>query len=152
MQAQEGSNSDELGSSCVDSIRDSRMLRIHRLTERWHFARYLRSDFAFCKKLRDLEVPNLKVRLETLSFYDVVESTLSRFREQITRVEVHLSDENAHKSAQDDKRCMMEARLEGQRPTAVTHQAANLDQAINGAADKLQRSIESTLGRLHDHR
>jgi hypothetical protein len=27
-----------------------------------------------------------------------------------------------------------------------------LDQAINGAADKLQRSIESTLGRLHDHR
>jgi len=25
-----------------------------------------------------------------------------------------------------------------------------LDQAINGAADKLQRSIESTLGRLRD--
>lgn len=82
----------------------------------------------------------------------VVESTLSRFREQITRVEVHISDENGHKSGQDDKRCMMEARIEGRQPTAVTHQAANLDQAINGAADKLQRSIESTLGRLHDHR
>ena len=82
----------------------------------------------------------------------VVESTLSRFREQITRVEVHLSDENGHKSGQDDKRCMMEVRIEGRQPTAVTHQAANLDQAINGAADKLQRSIESTLGRLHDHR
>lgn len=82
----------------------------------------------------------------------VVESTLSRFREQITRVEVHLSDENGHKSGQDDKRCVMEARIEGRQPTAVTHQAANLDQAVNGAADKLQRSTESTLGRLHDHR
>jgi len=46
---------------------------------------------------------------------------------------------------------MMEARLDGHQPTAVTHHAANLDQAINGAADKLQRSIESSLGRLHDH-
>jgi len=81
----------------------------------------------------------------------VVEGATSRFRERITRVEVHLSDENGHKSGQDDKRCMMEARLEGRQPEAVTHHAATLDQAINGAADKLQRSIESTLGRLHDH-
>ena len=91
---------------------------------------------------------------ENLAAYvkGVVESTLSRFREHITRVEVHLSDENGNKNGQDDKRCMMEARIEGRQPTAVTHQAANLDQAINGAADKLQRSIESTLGRLHAHR
>ena len=80
----------------------------------------------------------------------VVEEALSRFSGQITRVEVHLSDENSHKSGQNDKRCMMEARLENRRPTAVTHQAATLDQAIDGAADKLQRSIESTLGRLRD--
>ena len=81
----------------------------------------------------------------------VVEAALGRFRERISRVEVHLSDENGRKNGQDDMRCMMEARLDGHQPTAVTHQAANLDQAINGAADKLQRSIESTLGRLHDH-
>ena len=81
----------------------------------------------------------------------VVEGAMSRFRERITRVEVHLSDENGLKSGQDDKRCMMEARLEGRQPAAVTHHAATLNQAINGAADKLQRSIESTLGRLHDH-
>jgi len=80
----------------------------------------------------------------------VVEEALSRFSNQITRVEVHLSDENSHRSGQNDKRCMMEARLENRRPTAVTHRAATLDQAINGAADKLQRSIESTLGRLRD--
>ena len=82
----------------------------------------------------------------------VVESTLNRFRERVTRVEVHLSDENGHKAGQDDKRCMMEGRIEGHQPMAVTHHAANLDQAINGAADKLERLIESTLGRLHDHR
>ena len=80
----------------------------------------------------------------------VVESVLNRFNDRITRVEVHLSDQNGGKSGQDDKRCMMEARLKGRKPTAVTHDAATLDQAVAGAADRLQRSIESTLGRLQD--
>ncbi len=83
---------------------------------------------------------------------DVVKSTLGRYSDRITRVEVHLSDQNSDKSGQDDKRCMMEARLEGRRPTAVTHEAANLDDAVDGAADKLQRSLESTLERLEDVR
>ena len=82
----------------------------------------------------------------------VVEEVLSRFSAQITRVEVHLSDENSHhKSGHDDQRCMLEARLEGLQPIAVTHQAATLDQAIDGAAEKLKKSLESTLGRFHDH-
>lgn len=81
-----------------------------------------------------------------------VASALGRFSAQITRVEVHLSDENGKKSGQDDKRCMMEARLEGRQPTAVTHHAATLDQAVDGAADKLARSLTSTLERLHDQR
>lgn len=82
----------------------------------------------------------------------VVESALSRLSDHITRVEVHLSDENSHKSGQYDKRCMMEARLEGRQPIAVTHQAATLDQAVDGAAGKLTRMIESTLERLHDQK
>jgi hypothetical protein len=44
----------------------------------------------------------------------------------------------------------MEARLEGRQPTAVTHEAESLDDAVSGAADKLKRVIESTLGRLKD--
>jgi ribosome-associated translation inhibitor RaiA len=80
----------------------------------------------------------------------LVESTLSRFSDRITRVEVHLSHQNGDKSGHDDKRCMMEARLEGRQPVAVTHQAATLNQAIHGAADRLQRSLESTLERLRD--
>lgn len=80
-----------------------------------------------------------------------VESALSRLSDHITRVEVHLSDENSDKKGgNDDLRCMMEARLEGRKPVAVTHQAATLDQAVDGAADKLTRLIDSTLGRLRD--
>ncbi len=76
-----------------------------------------------------------------------MEAALRRFRDHITRVEVHLSDENAAKSGQHDNRCMMEARIEGRPPVAVTHTAASLDQAVSGATDKLARMIESTLGR-----
>jgi hypothetical protein len=43
---------------------------------------------------------------------------------------------------------MMEARLEGLQPIAVTHDAGDVELAMRGAADKLKRSIESTLGRL----
>ena len=76
-----------------------------------------------------------------------VKSALSRHSDHITRVEVHLSDEKGHKSGQADKCCVIEARLEGRPPMAVTHHAENLHQAVTGAADKLTRLIESTLGR-----
>ncbi len=76
-----------------------------------------------------------------------VESALSRFNKHITRIEVHLTDENATKGGDHDKRCVMEARLEGRQPIAVTDHAATLDQAIHGAVHKLTHLIESTLGR-----
>lgn len=82
----------------------------------------------------------------------VVQSALSRFTDRITRIEVHLSDQNGDKSGQDDKRCVLEARLQGRAPTAVTHQAASLDEAVAGAVDKLKRSVESLVGRLEDER
>lgn len=81
----------------------------------------------------------------------VLKSALSRHEDLITRVEVHLSDENSNKKGgNDDIRCMMEARLEGRQPAAITHQAATVEQAVDGAAEKLTRLIESTLGRLRD--
>ncbi|MEO8453368.1 MAG: HPF/RaiA family ribosome-associated protein, partial [Gemmatimonadota bacterium] len=82
----------------------------------------------------------------------VVEAALSRASDHITRVEVHLSDQNGDKSGHIDKRCVMEARLEGRQPVAVTHQAATLGEAVDGAADKLSRLVESRLSRLHDQR
>jgi ribosome-associated translation inhibitor RaiA len=82
----------------------------------------------------------------------VVESALSGMSDHITRVEVHLTDERGPKSGKNDKRCMMEARLEGRQPIAVTDEAATVELAVNGAADKLARLIEHTLGKLHDQR
>ena len=76
-----------------------------------------------------------------------VKSALSRHSDHITRVEVHLSEENGHKGGLHDKRCLIEARLQGRPPLAVTEHAENLHQAVTGATDKLNRLIESTLGR-----
>ncbi len=73
----------------------------------------------------------------------VVENALSHFSGHITHVEVHLSDVNGDKKAgHDDMRCMMEARLEGRHAIAVTDQATTIDQAVDGAADKLANLIE----------
>ena len=79
-----------------------------------------------------------------------VESTLARFSDRITRVEVHLSDENGAAKGGFDMRCVMEARVNGRPPTAVTATAPAVDEAIVGAAEKLERAIESMLGRLND--
>jgi ribosome-associated translation inhibitor RaiA len=79
-----------------------------------------------------------------------VTSALGHLAEHITRVEVHLSDENGKKTGGRDKRCMMEARLEGHQPIAVTDEADRLDEATAGAADKLKRSLDHTLSRVND--
>lgn len=82
------------------------------------------------------------------NFQSVLKSSLDRFSDRVTRLEVHLSDENGpDKNGNDDKRCMIEARLEGMKPMAVTHQADTLDLALNGAADKMERMLDDTLKR-----
>ncbi|MBA3313388.1 MAG: HPF/RaiA family ribosome-associated protein [Planctomycetota bacterium] len=82
----------------------------------------------------------------------IIEGTLGRFGDRLTRVEVHLSDENSHKSRGDDKRCVMEARPAGSQPVAVTHIADTLDHALEGAAEKLERLLDSRFGRLDEHK
>jgi ribosome-associated translation inhibitor RaiA len=76
---------------------------------------------------------------------------LSRFSQQITRVEVHLSDEDGNKDGFDDKRCMVEARLAGMQPIAVTNHANTYEQALFGAIGKLKNSLEKISGRLKDY-
>ncbi len=81
----------------------------------------------------------------------LISEELSRFSQQITRVEVHLSDENGDKEGINDKRCMLEARLAGMKPIAVTDQADTHEQAISGAIDKLKTSLETITGRLKNY-
>lgn len=79
-----------------------------------------------------------------------IEQALEHFKGQITRVEVHLSDESRGKIGPHDQRCMLEARLEGRKPVAVTDHATSLEEAVDGAAEKLAHMLESSLGRLQD--
>ncbi len=76
-----------------------------------------------------------------------IKNALRHHSAQIMRVEVHLGDENGHKSGGPDKRCVMEVRLQGRAPLAVTEHAQTLYLCVTGAAEKLNRLIESTLGR-----
>ena len=80
----------------------------------------------------------------------VVENTLGHLAERVSRVEVHLSDQNAHKGGGADQRCTMEARIEGRQPIAVTEDAATMVKAIAGAAEKLKHAIDHILGRLNN--
>jgi ribosome-associated translation inhibitor RaiA len=79
-----------------------------------------------------------------------ITDALGHLAKHVTRVEVHLSDENGEKTGGRDKRCLMEARLEGRQPIAVTDESDSLAGAITGAADKLKSSLDHTLGRLTD--
>ena len=82
---------------------------------------------------------------------DTLQAKLSRFVDHLTRIEVHLSDENGQqKNDGHDKRCLLEARFEGLDPLAITEHAATVGQAITGAADKMQRKLGSVTGKLRD--
>lgn len=96
---------------------------------------------------------NLKVTdSEAGQLKGLVDGVLGRFAGHITRVEIHLSDENASKRGQDDKRCLLEARPEGRRPIAVSHTASNLILAVEGASEKMARAIDSDIGRQRSQR
>lgn len=83
---------------------------------------------------------------------EVLNRVLERFANQITRLEVHLSDEDsATKSGVADKRCLLEARLAGRDPTSVSDVALSVEQAVTGAAHKMVRLLETDLGKLGKH-
>jgi hypothetical protein len=73
---------------------------------------------------------------------------LERFKDRVTRVEVHLSDINsASKPGLADKRCAIEARPAGEKPVSVVHTAATVEQAMRGATGKLKRLFTSRFGK-----
>ena len=78
------------------------------------------------------------------------QSRLSRFQDQVTRIEVHLSDVDAGKSGANDKRCRLEARVNGRQPVSVSHEADKMAEAFTAAVDKLARAMDADLGRARD--
>lgn len=84
-------------------------------------------------------------------FTSYIQEALDRFQSDISRIEVHLSDENGEKEGFGDIRCLLEARVNGRQPIAVSHQADTLELAVSGALEKLSASLETIFGRLKNH-
>jgi ribosome-associated translation inhibitor RaiA len=79
----------------------------------------------------------------------IINDTLDRFSQHITRVEVHLSDENSNeKFGANDQRCLIEVRLANHQPIAVSDRGQILEQSIHGAAEKMKNLLDTTLGKL----
>lgn len=81
----------------------------------------------------------------------IISNKLERYSDQITRIEIHLSDQDGPKNGVQDMRCLLEARLEGLQPIAVTNSANNAELAARGALNKLDNLLKTKLGRLRDH-
>lgn len=84
-------------------------------------------------------------------FAPILQDALKRYEDKITRLEVHLADENGEKSTPDDKRCLLEARVANLKPIAVTNHADTVEKAIKGATDKLKNALEHSFGKLQNH-
>ena len=81
----------------------------------------------------------------------VIRDAVDHHKERVTHVEAHLGDVNGSvKSGAADMRCLLEARVAGLKNMAVTHQAESLHLAIEGAADKLTKALDSALGKELD--
>lgn len=81
-----------------------------------------------------------------------VSDKLERFDEELTRVVVHLHDDNGTKAGSHDKRCQIEARPKGLQPLSVTHKAESLDFAVDGAIEKLNHALSHQFGKLRNKR
>jgi ribosome-associated translation inhibitor RaiA len=84
-------------------------------------------------------------------FTSQIAEALERFESHITRIEVHLKDENGKKDGLNDISCLLEARLEGRQPIAITNQASTVDLAVTGAIDKIKAAIETIVGKIQKH-
>ena len=91
---------------------------------------------------------NVEGREALLKWVEVeVAERLARFRDRVTRIEVHLSDSNGDKSGIKDKRCVIEARPTGLPPLAASFEAASVADAFTGAAEKLKHLLDHTFER-----
>lgn len=82
---------------------------------------------------------------------NLLSADLNRLTEDITWLNVHLSDDDANKESFFDKRCMLEARLKGNRPVSVIELADTHEHAVKGAINKLKHSLGSVSGRISNY-
>lgn len=76
---------------------------------------------------------------------------LQRFEQDLTRVEVYLSDASSGKSGSEDKHCSIEARLRNQQPIGVSHADESVEKALRGAFNKMVSRLDQIIEQKRDH-
>ena len=87
------------------------------------------------------------VALETF-VSEKINHTLKHFDSKITRVEVHLSDQNAEKGGADDIQCKIEARIEGVQPVTVVSKSDTKEKALRDASEKMKAALDTIVGKM----
>lgn len=89
---------------------------------------------------------------ENLNAYvsEKINNSLKNYDDKISRIEVHLSDQNADKRGTDDIQCKMEARIEGKQPIIVISKSSSKEKALDAAIDKLKATISSIVGKMQN--
>ena len=75
----------------------------------------------------------------------LITEQLSRYGKHISRLDVHIADENGIKEGFNDIRCMLVAHVEGKEPVVVTNIADTLDPSVDGAIEKMQHALSSMI-------
>ena len=83
-------------------------------------------------------------------FTERIEDGLKHFSDYITRVEVHVSDQNGDKGGSDDIQCKIEARVQGQQPVLVESREENQEKALSVAIDKMQGVMRKVKGKMQN--
>lgn len=92
---------------------------------------------------------NLTIHAEYESkINEVLTQQLDRYSQYISRLEVHLSDENGSKSGLNDKRCLLEARLEGKQPIVASDMGDTYDLALKSATEKLKHALTTVVSKM----
>ncbi|MEO6303736.1 MAG: HPF/RaiA family ribosome-associated protein [Bacteroidia bacterium] len=96
---------------------------------------------------------NISGKENTVTYFtQLVKDSLDRYSEHLSRIEIHLSDENGNKNSKDDKHCVLEVRIEGKQPIAVTSNANTIEGALNTAIEKVSTLLNTTIGQMKNHR
>ncbi len=85
---------------------------------------------------------------------ETISHDLAHYTGQITKMEIHLADENGPKGkggGGDEIRCTLDAKVDGFPNFGVTAQDDTLQKALRGAAVKLKGALGSALEKRRGH-
>ena len=79
---------------------------------------------------------------------EIIRNGLKHYVDKITRIEVHLSDQNAEKVGIDDIQCKIEARVEGMKPVMVVSKSGSKEKALDDAIYKMKATLDTIIGKM----